>query len=269
MAASVRQLYEELWGKPCPEFDEALQRSLNPRTTVVLYDLFGELVVGAGDLVLDIGCRDAGHAIELAQRFGCRAVAVDPFPLHLERAEEEVAKAGLGDRITLRSGSIEAIPLGEASVDSVWCRDMLNHVDLREGLAECARVLKPGGTMFVYQTFATEGLEPKEADRLFRSMAIVPQNMDPAFFESSVRSAGFEIARREVIDSEWWEASIERGDPELANSLLYVARLRRREEEFVGRFGRERYEAVLGGELWGIYQMLGKLCPTVYVLRRG
>jgi len=34
-----------------------------------------------------------------------------------------------------------------------------------------------------------------------------------------------------------------------------------------GRAGDER-EAALAGDLWGIYQLLGKLCPTVYRLRK-
>ena len=41
--------------------------------------------------------------------------------------------------------------------------------------------------------------------------------------------------------------------------------LRRREAQLVEQFGRAFYEASYGSHLWGIYQMLGKLRPTVYV----
>lgn len=268
MAATVEELYGALWGTPCPEFDEAMKESLHPRNPVVLYDLFGEWGVGPEHVVLDVGSRYADHSIALVKRFGCRAVAVDPVPLHREQAREWVSGAGLEDRIALHVGPIEALPLEDASVDFVWCRDMLNHVGLPRGLAECFRVLRPGGIMFVYQTFATEGLELKEAARLFASMAIVPENMSPDYFEATARSVGFQIVKEEKIDSEWREASLEKGDPEMADSLLAVARMRRREGEWVERFGKARYEAAYGGELWGIYQMLGKLCPTVYVLQK-
>ena len=40
--------------------------------------------------------------------------------------------------------------------------------------------------------------------------------------------------------------------------------MRRREEELVQRYGRPRYEAAYGSNLWSIYVMLGKLCPTEY-----
>ena len=29
------------------------------------------------------------------------------------------------------------------------------------------------------------------------------------------------------------------------------------------------FEAMLAGSLWGVYQLLGKLCPTLHLLRKG
>lgn len=122
--------------------------------------------------------------------------------------------------------------------------------------------------MFIYQTFATELLEPKEAQRLFRSMAIVIENMVRDFFESTAQKAGFHIMNRDSIDSEWRENSIEEGDAGLLQDLLRIARMRRQEEALVREYGRKCYEAAYGEGLWGIYQMLGKLCPTVYILKK-
>ena len=34
------------------------------------------------------------------------------------------------------------------------------------------------------------------------------------------------------------------------------------------RIAKTMIEAVRGGQLWGIFQMIGKLCPTVYVWER-
>jgi hypothetical protein len=33
-------------------------------------------------------------------------------------------------------------------------------------------------------------------------------------------------------------------------------------------FGTDAYEAMLTGSLWGVYQMIGKLNPRLYVLAR-
>ena len=262
---TVEELYGELWAE-----DEALSaeldRSLDPRPAESLYDAFAALDVRESDVVLDVGCRHGTHSVELARRFGCEVVASDLIPRHLEQAREQIAKEGLKGRIRVVEAPIESLPLDDGAVDHIWCRDMLNHVRLREALVECARVLRPGGRMLVYQTFATELLEPQEAERLFSAVAIVPENMSRAYFEELEHEAGFAIASMDEVGSEWREHWLETGDHKTVDGLLRAARLRRREEEFVARYGRACYEAALWGSIWGVYQLLGKLCPTVYVL---
>jgi SAM-dependent methyltransferase len=264
---SVEELYGELWAE-----DEALSaeldRSLDPRPAESLYDAFAALDVRESDVVLDVGCGYGAHSVELARRFGCEVVASDLIPRHLEKAREQIALEGLEERVRVVEAPIESLPLDDGAVDHIWCRDMLNHVRLREALVECARVLSPGGRMLVYQTFATELLEPQEAKRLFSAVAIVPENMSRAYFEELAGEAGFVIGSMDEVGSEWREHWLETGDHKTVEHLLRAARLRRREEEFVGRYGRASYEAALWGSIWGVYQLLGKLRPTVYVLEK-
>jgi ubiquinone/menaquinone biosynthesis C-methylase UbiE len=264
---TVEELYGELWAE-----DDALRadldRSLDPRPAESLYDAFGALGVLEGDIVLDIGCRDAKHGIELVRRFGCRVIAADPVPRHLEWARARVADEGVEDRVSVVEAAIESLPLGDGSVAHIWCRDMLNHVRLPEALSECFRVLRRGGRMLVYQTFATKVLEPDESDRLCSALAMVPENMSRAHFEEQARAAAFAIASVDEIDSEWREHWLEVGDFKTVDDLLRAARLRRRQAEVVERYGRASYDAALWGLVWGVYQLLGKLCPTVYVLEK-
>jgi ubiquinone/menaquinone biosynthesis C-methylase UbiE len=265
---SSDRLYGELWAENSSGLDEELGRSLGPRATTMLYDELAGLGVRPGDLVLDAGARDAVHAIELVRRLDCRAIAVDPVPLHVEWAHARVVEAGLDDRIEIVQAALESLPLDDASVDWVWCRDVLNHVALPAALRELARVLRPGGSMLVYQTFAEPSCEPEEAGRLFVGAACVPENMSPAFFEATAGEAGFEVVRGERLQGEWRERMLEDGTWDVVSDLLALSRLNRREDELVERHGRDLVEAVRGGLLWGVYQLLGKLCPTIYVLRR-
>jgi SAM-dependent methyltransferase len=163
---------------------------------------------------------------------------------------------------------IEALPAADVSLDMIWCRDVLNHVDLQRGLAECVRVLKPSGHMLVYQTFATPALEDREAARIYAGMAIVPQNMGEDFFQTTAQAAGLSIITRDVVSSEWRERWAEEGSAALLEDLLGVARMRRSETALVARYGRAHYEATYASCLWGIYQMLGKLQPTIYLLAK-
>jgi ubiquinone/menaquinone biosynthesis C-methylase UbiE len=252
---TAQELYE-LWADEA-ELDEALGRSLEPRGTDWLYDAFAAFTPQRGDLVADLGARDAKYAIELVRRHGVRAIALDPVPLHCEMARTAIAEAGLGEDIDVVEASIESMPLDDASVDWIWCRDVLVHVDAERGLAECARVLRPGGAMLAYVTLATERLEPRERAELVEATAI--ETFDADVLERAAAAAGLEQRSVDRLGSEWRESMLEQGTWNASEDLLHLARLRR------GGFDGTDAEAAWGGLVWGIYQLLGKTCPTVYV----
>ena len=259
---TVQELYE-LWAGDS-ELGDALNRSLEPRGLDFLFDAFAALGPRAGELVVDVGARDARHTIRLAQEHGLRAVALDPVPLHCELAREAVAEAGLDGEVEVVEGAIESLPFADASVDWIWCRDVLVHVDVRRGLVECARVLRPGGTMIAYVTLATGRLEPRERAELIDAAAIV--SFDAEEVEAAAGAAGLVLRSVERLGSEWRERMIEDETWRPAQDLLQLARLAR--GDFAERYGEAAVAAARGGLLWGIYQLLGKLCPTVYIWER-
>lgn len=256
MSLSVQELYE-LWAGDA-ELRESLGRSLEPRGLDWLFEMFAALDPKPGDVVLDAGTRDARHAIRLARDFGLRAIALDPVSRHVELARAAVAEADAEVEVVL--GALEQLPLADASVDWIWCRDVLVHIDVPRGLAECARVLRPGGAMLAYVTLATETLEPRERTELMDASAV--RTFDAAEIEAAARDAGLVERSVDRLGSEWREAMIEDGAWSPADDLLALARLNR------GGFTGPKAEAARGGLLWGIYQLLGKTCPTVYVWSR-
>jgi SAM-dependent methyltransferase len=258
---SVGELYD-LWAGDS-ELRTALQQTLEPRGTDWLFELFADLGPREGEALVDVGCRDARHAIRLVEEHGLRAMAVDPVPLHVELARRAVADAGVD--VEVLEGAIEALPLADGSADWVWCRDVLVHVDVRRGLAECARVLRPRGRLVAYVTLATELLEPRERAMLVSATALVDESLDAAHVESCAAAAGLEQVAVHGLAGEWRERMIEDGSWDPSETLLGLSRLRRRERELSERFGGRALAAYAGGQLWGIYQLIGKLCPTVYV----
>jgi SAM-dependent methyltransferase len=252
---TVQQLYE-LWADDS-ELRDALERSLEPRGLDSLYETFGALGPKPGDLVLDAGAAKAKHAIRLVQQFAVRAIALEPLIPHRELARAAIDEAGLTDRIEVVEGAIEAMPLPNRSVDWIWCRDVLIHVDVGPGLAELARVLRPGGALLAYVTLATDRLEPRERGELVDAIAIKTFDAEP--LEQAAADAGFTLRSLDRLGSEWRERMIEDGSWAAGEDLLRIARLRR------GGFEGPDAVAAWGGLVWGAYQMLGKLCPTVYV----
>ena len=160
-----------------------LNTSLAPRPSTMLYDKMEELGLGRGHHLLDIGCRDARHTCTLVERYACKAFGVDPVDDHIARALNLVEERKLAAQVFVQKGRMEQLSFPAGRFDYIWCRDMLNHLpDLHRGLAEAFRVLRSGGQMLVYQTFATALLEPSEAVRLYPPLAIVrPEHVNQLF----------------------------------------------------------------------------------------
>jgi demethylmenaquinone methyltransferase / 2-methoxy-6-polyprenyl-1,4-benzoquinol methylase len=99
--------------------------------------------------VLDVATGTAAVAIELAEANPERTViGVDQSPEMLAAGRERVARAGLSDRIELREGRAEALPVGDAEFDAVTFTYLLRYVDdVPATLRELARAVRPGGTV--------------------------------------------------------------------------------------------------------------------------
>jgi SAM-dependent methyltransferase len=264
---SVQELYGELWANENP-LDLELEHSLDPRGTDWLFSAFAALGPQRGQLVVDVGARDAGHTIRLVREYGLRAIALDPVSRHVELAHLAVAEAGLGKEVDVVRAGIEAMPIADAVADWIWCRDVLVHADLAEGFAESARILRPGGRMLAYVTCATESLEPSERRELFDALAIVPESVEPSTIETRASAAGLTLVSSTRLGGEWRERMIEDGSWDPGTDLLHLSRLQRREAALLERHGPARVAAYAAGKRWGVYQLLGKLCPTIYVWRR-
>ena len=190
----------------------AVDRSLDPRPHSSIIDMFGALGPGPGDVVLDIGGRDARHGLEMAERFGCRVISVDPAELNIADARAAISEHKSGDLVEAVHGFIEQIPANDGAFDFIFSRDMFAHVSNADrALAECARVLAPDGLMLFHQVFATDLLEPIEAAHLYGHTAAVPERFSAGDFEKEVETAGFDIEGVDVGGSEWDESAHEAG----------------------------------------------------------
>ncbi len=232
----------------------------------MLLDVAGGYLTGRSR-ILDIGCRDAKYLIRLVQAHGCHGAGFDPVDWHIEQARRAVEEAGLGGRIQIEQGVMEQIAQPADRFDLIWCRDMLVVVeDLSRGLAEASRVLSPDGVMLVYTNLATDLLEPREAALIQAGLANIAENFDERALEDAFEEAGLVVDRKDVIGTEWREYEEERDRP-VSRALLRLARLRRRRGEVVEHYGRERYELAEASLHWLSYQLLGKLQPTLYILK--
>ena len=269
MSFDLRFFYDDY-----PRIEEALGRlvdtSLAPRGPEMLLQVVRELDLLPDSVALDLGCGEGAHAFRLATHFGLQVLGVDPVQRHLDLARERRRDVPeeIASRVSFSRGSAADLPLGDSSVDLVWCRDVLVHVsDLDAAYDEIARVLRPGGRAVVYQLVATPLLAEEEAAHLFAVMGVVSASMDPATTDRAVVRAGLDIVADLDVASEWGERAEEESG-QGGQALLRAARLRRDPERYRAAFGAAAYDVMLGDSLWHVYRMLGKLSGRILVLAR-
>jgi ubiquinone/menaquinone biosynthesis C-methylase UbiE len=266
--AQIESIYTHMWasheGGPYAPLDE----SLHPRPHSMLYEVVSACGVGASSLVLDVGSGRGNHTCALAQRFGCAVVGLDLAQFHIEQGRARAVREGVSDRVAFVQGDIQALPFEDERFDFLWSRDMLMHVPtLPAALVECVRVLKPAGAMLVYTTVATERMEPKEAACLYASFGLVPESMNESTVEAAFRAAEFQMHSKESLGSELMEW-VEEYEGRASRELMRLARMLRKREYYQELLGASRYEVALANYHWALYILLGKLSPTLYVLRK-
>jgi len=105
-----------------------------------------------GEQVLDVGCGTGTLAMEVARRVGRagRVAGVDPGTEQIARARAKAARRHVP--IEFQIGVIEQLPFPDQTFDVVLSTLMMHHLPAplkRQGLAEIARVLKPGGRLVI------------------------------------------------------------------------------------------------------------------------
>jgi demethylmenaquinone methyltransferase/2-methoxy-6-polyprenyl-1,4-benzoquinol methylase len=117
--------------------------------------------IPAGARVLDVGCGTAELSLILARVVGPRGcvVGVDLAERMLQVGRAKVAAAGAAGRVTLLRGDALDLPFNDGSFDAVASSFVLRNLpSLDRGLAEMARVVRPGGRLAVLELSQPVGL---------------------------------------------------------------------------------------------------------------
>ncbi len=148
-----------------------------------------------GEVVLDVGCGTGTLALEAKQRVGRpgRVVGVDPGAQQIARARTMATRRRL--QVDFEIGVIEQIPFPDQMFDVVLSTLMMHHLPKnlkRQGLAEIARVLKPGGRLIIAD-FTRKQERSRHARRFHAGGSSMPDLVD------LVSEAGFKRVETEVL----------------------------------------------------------------------
>ncbi|MFB9688289.1 class I SAM-dependent methyltransferase [Amycolatopsis plumensis] len=102
--------------------------------------------------VLDIGCGPGSLALRIARsRADLRVFGVDPVPEMVTYATGLAARRGLSGRVRFAVGEAAALPYEQGVFDVVVATMSLHHWHpLPAAVRELRRVVRPGGSIFVY-----------------------------------------------------------------------------------------------------------------------
>ena len=109
-------------------------------------------------VVLDVGSGLGGSARCLASEFGCKVAGIDLTEEYCRVAEMLSARIGLEGLVSFKQGDALNMPFADASFDVVWTEHMAMNIPDKLGLyREMRRVLKPGGTLAIYDILSGPG----------------------------------------------------------------------------------------------------------------
>jgi arsenite methyltransferase len=181
----------------CLGYDDAELATLPPEATARFAGVGNPLQIGplaAGETVLDHACGAGMDLLLAARRVGPAgfALGVDVTAGMREVATRAARSAGLAERVVIRAGSYDDLPVKSSSVDVVLSNGVVNlSPDKRGVFSEIWRVLRPGGRLYLADVVVARELKLETRLQPELWAACIAGALPEAELVSITRAVGF------------------------------------------------------------------------------
>lgn len=120
--------------------------------------------LSAHSKIADLGCGTGAQTMILAQYTSAHIVALDLFPLFIEKLRSRVESIGIGNRIETIVGSMDDLPFTDNEFDLIWSEGAIYNIGYQRGLKEWRKYLKDGGYLVVSEASWFTDKRPAEIE---------------------------------------------------------------------------------------------------------
>ena len=107
-----------------------------------------EAAITQDSRVLDVGCGLGGGSLHLANTIHCHVMGLDIVQSNVDEATVRAKSRALDHLVSFHQGDATAMPFADGTFDIIISQDAWCHVPDKDRLvADCARVIAPGGTL--------------------------------------------------------------------------------------------------------------------------
>lgn len=199
-------------------------RGKNPRFAKMLADYLDAMSIDRTARVLDMGCGTglAARAIARREDFSGHITGVDLSPYLVTAAKRLAGDERLAEHLNFLAGDVRTLNFADGSFDAVVAHTLLSHVeDPLAVLKEAARVVRPGGTIGVfdgdYASLTFDHPDPVKGkaydEALISALVTNPRVMRqlPRFLQAAglelVASASYVLS--EIGKADFWASAID------------------------------------------------------------
>jgi len=180
--------------------------------------------------VLDVCSGMGGPARWIAYRYGCRVTGLDFTESRVAAAKRLTRRVHLDHVVNFIHGDATAMPLPDSGYDVLIGQESWLHIPDKAALIQqCARVVRPTGTIAFTDIVRRAQLTPDEEQRLAAEMH-APAIATVERYEELLGNSGCRVGLRDDLSEEWKRILIDR-----------LAMYRALRDTTIAKFGEARF----------------------------